>query len=322
MAGSRHSQADQDALNEAHDALVRAGAVCTPPAAEGKSQALRTLKTLRPALKAIMPADDYADLYAAAGEAMDVQQAAIVLSGVMNLIQSEAWEADDDSSAVLQQLVTIARGLMAFISGELDEVVSLSQSPEAAPSAPAPSPAPDAPAILSAAKAFGSAVKAVGYTLRGYGVVFGGADLYGDTFTKHTDFGLTRSPIGMPVYYDHTLGGIKSQIGTVTAWQPDDEGIRVEVELDRHHKYVNEVLALAEKHALGFSTGALNHTVLRANGELKRWITGELSLTPIPAEPRTLGVAAKHRATREPEAAPEARTRGDAAATVTTIRII
>jgi HK97 family phage major capsid protein len=134
-----------------------------------------------------------------------------------------------------------------------------------------------------------NAVKAIGdYTLKGRGIVYGGQDLAGDTFTRDTDLGDTRSFVGMPVYYDHSLGGIKSQIGTVKAWMPDDEGIDVEIELDRRHKYAKEVMKLVNSGALGLSTGALSHLVVREAGELKRWVVGEISLTPTPAEPRTV----------------------------------
>ena len=133
-----------------------------------------------------------------------------------------------------------------------------------------------------------NAVKAIGdFSLQGKGIVYGGRDLVGDTFTKDTDLGDTRSFVGMPVYYDHAMSGIKSQIGTVKAWMPDDEGIDVEIELDRRHKYAEEVMALVRKGALGLSTGALSHLVVRDGGELKRWVVGEISLTPTPAEPRT-----------------------------------
>ena len=133
-----------------------------------------------------------------------------------------------------------------------------------------------------------NAVKAIGeYQLKGRGIVYGGQDLAGDTFTKDTDLGDTRSFVGMPVYYDHSLGGIKSQIGTVKAWVPSDEGIDVEIELDRRHKYAKEVMKLVDSGALGLSTGALSHLVVRQDGELKRWVVGEISLTPTPAEPRT-----------------------------------
>ena len=71
-------------------------------------------------------------------------------------------------------------------------------------------------------------VKMVGqYTIRGRGIVYGGRDLQGDTFTAETDLGETRSLVGLPVYYDHALGSLRGQIGTVKAWIPDDDGIDV-----------------------------------------------------------------------------------------------
>ena len=132
------------------------------------------------------------------------------------------------------------------------------------------------------------AIKAVApFTLSGVGVVYGGEDLTGDRFSKDTDFGGSRPFVGMPVYYDHALGGIKSQIGTVKVWTPTDTGIDVQIELDRRHKYAADVMKLAEQGALGLSTGALPHLVERVDGEIKRWVVGEISLTPTPAEPRT-----------------------------------
>lgn len=152
-----------------------------------------------------------------------------------------------------------------------------------------------------------NAVKAIGdYALQGKGIVYGGRDLVGDTFTKETDLGDTRSFVGMPVYYDHAMSGIKSQIGTVKAWMPDDEGIDVEIELDRRHKYAEEVMALVRKGALGLSTGALSHLVVRDGGELKRWVVGEISLTPTPAEPRTATeVKSEEGASSHADATPE-----------------
>ena len=139
------------------------------------------------------------------------------------------------------------------------------------------------------AKSLTSSVKAIGdYALRGRGIVYGGHDLEGDTFTTSTDLGETRSFAGMPVYYDHALGGLKSQIGTVKAWIPDSEGIEVEIEIDKRHKYASQVMQLVKSGALGLSTGALSHLVVRDAGEIKRWVVGEISLTPTPAEPRTL----------------------------------
>lgn len=152
-----------------------------------------------------------------------------------------------------------------------------------------------------------NAVKAIGdFSLQGKGIVYGGRDLVGDTFTKETDLGDTRSFVGMPVYYDHAMSGIKSQIGTVKAWMPDDEGIDVEIELDRRHKYAAEVMDLVRKGALGLSTGALSHLVVRDGGELKRWVVGEISLTPTPAEPRTATeVKSEEGASSHADATPE-----------------
>jgi HK97 family phage major capsid protein len=155
--------------------------------------------------------------------------------------------------------------------------------------------------MMDFVKSFGGGVKAVAdYTIRGRGVVYGGEDLTGtqytkgDTFTKNTDFGDTRPFIGMPVYYDHAIGSMRGQIGTVKAWIPDDDGIDVEIELDRRNKYVDDVMKLVKSGALGLSTGALSHLVVRDGGELKRWVVGEISLTPTPAEPRTFSAVKRH----------------------------
>ena len=138
-------------------------------------------------------------------------------------------------------------------------------------------------------KSYGSGVKAVGdYVVRGRGIVYGGKDLTGDIFTKATDLGDTRSFVGTPVYYDHGLGSIRGQIGTVKAWTPVGDGIDVEIELDKRLDYIADVMKLVKSGALGLSTGALSHLVVRQAGELKRWVVGEISLTPTPAEPRTL----------------------------------
>lgn len=143
---------------------------------------------------------------------------------------------------------------------------------------------------------FGSAVKSISednpYIIRGRAVVFGGRDLVNDYFTKNTDFG-SRTHVGMGVYYDHAMGdSIRGQIGWVKEWIPDDDGIDVVIELDRRKSYIKDILELVKMGALGLSTAAVGNLVVREQGQIKRWITGELSLTPTPAEPRT-SVSAK-----------------------------
>ncbi len=147
-------------------------------------------------------------------------------------------------------------------------------------------------AMEDTVKTLPTAVKAIGeYTVKGKGIVFGGFDLTEDRFTADTDLGGSRPFEGMPVFYDHAMGGIKSQIGMVKAWVPTDDGIDVEIELDRRHQYASEVMKLVEAGALGLSTGAVSHLVVRepvkGGYEIKRWHVAEISLTPTPAEPRT-----------------------------------
>lgn len=131
-------------------------------------------------------------------------------------------------------------------------------------------------------------VKSVGDNiLVGRAVVFGGVDLQGDTFTKNTDFGLARSPVGMPVYWNHAVAGTKDQIGKIIDWSINDEGIDVTIELDPHGHSFKQIMDMAYKGILGISTGAVWNTVIRKGGEILRWIFGEASLTTTPAEPRT-----------------------------------
>lgn len=124
--------------------------------------------------------------------------------------------------------------------------------------------------------------------VKGRAIVYYGKDVTGDQFTPYTvlDDG-ARPFIGMPVYYDHALNGVKSSIGMVTSWEPTDEGIDVEIELNRRHKYYKQIMELIQRGALGLSTGAVPHLVEREGGVLKRWPVAELSVTPTPAEPRT-----------------------------------
>lgn len=170
------------------------------------------------------------------------------------------------------------------------------------------------PVTRRAPRTAARAVKVAGpFRVKGYGVVFGGKDLYGETFTRATDFGAGRDLTGMPVYYDHAMGSVRSQIGQVAAYEFTEDGILFEVEIDRRRAYADTVMRLAESDALGMSSGAVAHLVHIEAGEIKRWIMGEISLTPTPAEPRTTAAPARH---IRPEAAPEAPQEGaqDAAA--------
>lgn len=123
----------------------------------------------------------------------------------------------------------------------------------------------------------------------GYGVVFGGNDLEGDTFTAATDFAPDLVP-HKPVFYDHAQGDLPDAIGVVRSVKQDERGLWVEAQLDRARAYVNDVLALVQRGVLGWSSGSVEHLIRRADGTITHWPLVEFSLTPTPCEPRTLGV--------------------------------
>jgi HK97 family phage major capsid protein/HK97 family phage prohead protease len=131
----------------------------------------------------------------------------------------------------------------------------------------------------------------------GYGVVWGGVDLDGDTFTQETDLWLDRITSTPPVLYDHGMDARigKSVLGRVVKTEPDDVGLWVEAQLDAHAQYLQYIEAireLADKDAVGWSSGSVGHLVERNGGIIKSWPIVEFSLTTTPAEPRTLGVQA------------------------------
>lgn len=149
--------------------------------------------------------------------------------------------------------------------------------------------------------------------LAGYGVIFGGVDLYGDTFTEETDFKYSNP--NAPVFYDHTLTGIDHDIGVVVKTKKDKFGIWMESQIDLSKTYAKQVLELAEKGILGYSTGAISHLVRREGKYIKSWAIGELSLTPTPAEPRTVGVGVVKSATEAMAEAESPQTTAEGAAT-------
>jgi hypothetical protein len=53
------------------------------------------------------------------------------------------------------------------------------------------------------------------------------------------------------------------------------------------------IMRLIEEGILGYSTGSAPHVVERIGNTIKTWPILELSLTPTPMDPRTIGVEAK-----------------------------
>lgn len=144
--------------------------------------------------------------------------------------------------------------------------------------------------------AHGSALKALdnGH-IGGYLVTFGSpeqTDLYGDYFTKDTDFGFDGE-LKTAVYFNHrlpikTAAGdyvtIKAKIGEGTL-SKDERGILIDAILYNRADYE------AALSALGWSSGTAEHLVEAEKvGKaywLKTWPLGlDASITPTPAEPR------------------------------------
>ena len=141
--------------------------------------------------------------------------------------------------------------------------------------------------------AYGGEVKALGDgRIGGYLVRFSGPtdpDLYGDYFTKSTDFGIQAT---LPVYYQHgyddTLKNRQIGIGSISS---TDAGLWFEAQLEKRDEYEKMVNELVEMGKLGYSSGAVGHLVSRKeapNGsqEITTWPLGEASLVLNPAEPR------------------------------------
>jgi len=145
-----------------------------------------------------------------------------------------------------------------------------------------------------------AAVKFVGKDLiEGLAIPFGGTfdgrDLHGEAFDPETDLCIDWfGKSGRPILYDHGLdAAVKTAvIGRQVDFETRDEGVWAQAQLDLNAKYRKAVDTLIDRRALGFSSGAMPHlaTKNQATGILQRWPWVELSLTPIPAEPSTLGV--------------------------------
>lgn len=153
---------------------------------------------------------------------------------------------------------------------------------------------------------YGSEVKALdGDRVGALAVRFGSAaepDMSSvrDYFTKATDYWLDAWD-RRPMLYHHALDESTRdapRIGTWTKATVTDEGVWLEGQLDRSHRYYGAIKELIKRGVLRVSSDSAPHLVLRerqANGthEVKRWPLLAASLTPTPAEPRLSAVSLK-----------------------------
>lgn len=139
----------------------------------------------------------------------------------------------------------------------------------------------------------------------GFLVLFSGEvdpDLYGDHFTAKTDFALLPGQASN-IYYDHgldpTIG--KRAIGAGRI-EKQAAGVWIEGQLEERNEYEALVGELVRMGKLGWSSGTAPWLIERKQSgkgfEIKRWPLGvDASLTPTPAEPRTLAVPLRKYAT-------------------------
>jgi len=142
----------------------------------------------------------------------------------------------------------------------------------------------------------GAALKAVETgDVEGLLVVFGrpdATDLENEFFTKETDFGRLRET---PIWLNHAQP-VKTPSGVILIEEPigygalelTDEGVIIRGLLDAKYRYLAQIAP-----ELGWSSGTAAHLVMReAVGKatfIKRWLLGlDASITPTPAEPRTM----------------------------------
>ena len=135
----------------------------------------------------------------------------------------------------------------------------------------------------------------------GYGVVYGGADLDGETFTAETDFMLDLVPEKL-AFIDHSedtyvmadgkrvkLMGIDEPVGRVIEVMPDDTGLYMRLQVEKSNRYWRIVESMLATGKAGLSSGTIGHLARREGKTITRWPIVEESITLTPAEPRTVG---------------------------------
>lgn len=143
----------------------------------------------------------------------------------------------------------------------------------------------------------GGAIKSLGNDkYGGYLVCFGdkdATDLTGDFFTAETEFDIDGEK-ATAIYYDHGLDPVlkRRKIGAGTLKQ-DSVGVWLEFQLQRRDDYEKAIADYAAQGKFGLSSGTAPHLVERVKeGKAHRitmWPLGlDASITPTPAEPRTM----------------------------------
>ncbi len=144
------------------------------------------------------------------------------------------------------------------------------------------------------------AVKALGGNRIGhYAVLWGDKDhtdltpLRGEWFTPKTEelTAIFKAMGKLPLLYHHAMDpAVKAAVvGTVDVMIPDDVGLWYEAQLDKATQYKQAIRQLVQQAALATSSGRLPGAgKVSPEGEVLRWPICEVSLTPMPMEPRLM----------------------------------
>lgn len=124
-----------------------------------------------------------------------------------------------------------------------------------------------------------------------FGPIEGDKDLYGTRFSPDTDFAMEWWPEGgRPGLYSHGFDE-ELELEVIGRELPGtrmtDKGVWMRAQLDKAHRYAEEILELVEQGALAFSSGTIDHLmkVNRATRDVERWPWVEWSLVPNPGNP-------------------------------------
>lgn len=238
-------------------------------------------------------------------EAWGIENAANVLSSLAMMAQEETSEPQD-----LQGLANIMRSLMAFIAGEITQMVDAAKVGEeksAPETVPAEVKSEESGMNLSYAKSLQVELPdflAVKFTakdeIKGYSHLWGSeelADLEVEYFTQQSDFWDDRFDTKTrPLTWDHAQDpDFKAEpiIGQIVDFGDDDVGRWYVAKLNRAHQYNRAIAELIKAGKLGTSSDSAPQYVERVKtGKatwLKTWPFFAAALTDTPCEPRMIG---------------------------------
>ena len=124
-----------------------------------------------------------------------------------------------------------------------------------------------------------------------FGPIEGDKDLLGTRFSATTDFAMDWFPEGgRPGLYAHGFDDdIQLEVigRELAGTRMTDKGLWMKAQLDKAHRFADEIMQLVDEGALTFSSGTIDHLmrVNRATRDVERWPWVEWSLVPNPGNP-------------------------------------